>query len=83
MEELYNLYQKRIGLTLQELLESMRSIIDSAIIGAYIVAAFAGGNFALKKAHDKIQKMALEKAATGLGSMEKIARGMTGKRLNF
>ena len=61
----------------------MKNLIDSAIMGAYIFAALAGGNFALKKAHDTIQRMALEKAASGLGSMEKIARGMTGKKLNF
>ncbi|MGB0454974.1 MAG: hypothetical protein ACPGJV_14785 [Bacteriovoracaceae bacterium] len=61
----------------------MKTIIDSAIMGAYIFATLAGGSFALNKAHDKVQKMALEKAASGLGSMEKISRGITGKKLNF
>ncbi|MCT4642770.1 MAG: hypothetical protein N4A33_10795 [Bacteriovoracaceae bacterium] len=57
----------------------MKTLIDTFVIAIYALVISLGGKYTLKTIHDQVQMMALEKAAIGLGSMEKIARNLTTK----
>lgn len=48
----------------------MEKIIDGILTAAYLLMITLGGGYTLKKTHDWIRNAALEKAATGLGSLE-------------
>ena len=48
----------------------MRLIIEGIIAGLILTFGVSGGGIALKKANSYIQKLALEKASQGLGSLE-------------
>jgi hypothetical protein len=61
----------------------MKTLFDSLIIGIYLVSIALAGKYSLSYITFKVQKMALEKTAQGLGDLEPITQRMTGKRLNF
>lgn len=61
----------------------MEKIIDGILTAAYLLMITLGGGYTLKKTHDWIRNAALEKAATGLGSLEKSTQIMTGGKLDF
>lgn len=61
----------------------MDKIIDGILTAVYLVVLTTGGSFALKKVYYITRNAALEKAATGLGSLEASARIMTGGKLDY
>ena len=56
----------------------MSKIIDTLIIGIYMLSIAFAGKYSLAYLAHKIQYMALEKVALGLGYLEPIAQRMTG-----
>jgi hypothetical protein len=61
----------------------MEKIIDSIIVATFAVATAYGGHYALKSMYEWSRYHALEKAAQGLGSLEKASQIMTGGKLDF
>ncbi len=61
----------------------MKALLDSLVIGIYLSAIAMGGKYTLAYIAQKVQYLALEKAAQGLGDLETITQRLTGKRLNF
>ena len=61
----------------------MEKIIDGILTAAYLVLITVGGGWTLQKAYHWTRNAALEKAATDLGSLEKVSRTMTGGKLDF
>lgn len=61
----------------------MKQLIDAIMVGVVLVATYQGGKYTLKQTVLYVQKLALEKAATGLGDLEPATRKMTGTRLDF
>lgn len=61
----------------------MEKIIDGILMAAYLVLVTVGGGWTLQKAYYWTRNVALEKAATDLGSLEKASRIMTGGKLDF
>ncbi|MEK6706129.1 MAG: hypothetical protein AABZ06_10095 [Bdellovibrionota bacterium] len=61
----------------------MEKIIDTLLMVVYITLVAAGGRYTLKQAVDWSQKLAMEKAAHGLGRLEPATRKMTGGKLDF
>ena len=62
----------------------MKTLIELLVASAVTaIIAFQGGKYGLRQAHDFIQRLALEKAARGLGRLESAAQTMTGGRLDF
>jgi len=60
----------------------MEKIIDGILTAAYLVI-FTVGGYIVQKAFYWTRNAALEKAATGLGSLEASTRKMTGGKLDF
>ena len=61
----------------------MRTLIDFLAIAIFSLITLQGGKDGLKKVHDYVQRLALEKAVQGLGSLEKTTQAMTGEKLDF
>lgn len=61
----------------------MEKIIDGVLAVAYVALITFGGSYALSKTYNWVRFAALEKAATGLGSLEKSSRIMTGGKLDY
>ncbi len=61
----------------------MDKLIDGILTAVYLVVLTAGGGYTLQKAYHWTRSAALEKAATGLGSLESSTRKMTGGKLDF
>lgn len=61
----------------------MEKIIDGVLTIAYLAIVTAGGGYTLHSVYNWSRHAALEKAATGLGSLEKSTRIMTGGKLDF
>lgn len=61
----------------------MEKVIDGVLTAAYLVLLTLGSGYTLQKAANWTRNMALEKAATGLGSLEASARIMTGGKLDY
>jgi hypothetical protein len=61
----------------------MDKIIDGVLTVAYLALFTLGSGYAAKKAFYWTRNAALEKAATGLGSLESSTRIMTGGKLDF
>jgi hypothetical protein len=61
----------------------MKALFDSLVIGIYLLALAAGGKYTLSYMAQKVQYLALEKAAHGLGDLEPITQRLTGRKLNF
>jgi len=56
----------------------MKEIIGAAI---FIVSLIGGGNYAMKKVHDSVRKVALEKSAKGLPSLTRLTKSLRGEKL--
>ena len=50
----------------------MRLIVETIVAALIITFGISSSGIALKKANSYIQKLALEKASQGLGSLEKV-----------
>ncbi|MEI7973485.1 MAG: hypothetical protein WCH11_03870 [Bdellovibrio sp.] len=61
----------------------MEKIIDSIATLLSVILIALGGHYTLKQVAAWSQKMALEKAAQGLGKLEPAAQKMTGGKLDF
>jgi hypothetical protein len=61
----------------------MEKIIDGVLTAAYVVLLTFGSGYSVRKAYFWTRNAALEKAATGLGSLESSTRIMTGGKLDF
>ncbi|MDD4976794.1 MAG: hypothetical protein PHY93_20735 [Bacteriovorax sp.] len=61
----------------------MEKIIDGVLTIAYLGLLTFGGGYTLEKGCQWIKHAALEKASTGLGSLEAPTRQMTGGKLDF
>lgn len=61
----------------------MEKIIDGVLTIAYLALVTVGGGYTLHGVYSWSRNVALEKAATGLGSLEKSTRIMTGGKLDF
>jgi hypothetical protein len=61
----------------------MKALLDSIVIGVYLLAIAMGGKYSLSYMAQKVQGLALEKAAQGLGVLEPVTQRLTGKKLNF
>lgn len=61
----------------------MDKIIDGVLTAAFLIIFTVGGGYSVKKAYYWTRNAALEKAATGLGSLETSTRKMTGGKLDF
>jgi hypothetical protein len=61
----------------------MDKIIDGVLTAVYLVIFTIGSGDTVEKAYYWIRNAALEKAATGLGSLEASTRKMTGSKLDF
>lgn len=61
----------------------MDKIIDGILTAVYCLVLTAGSGFTLHKVYNWTRNAALEKAATGLGSLEATTRKMTGGKLDF
>jgi hypothetical protein len=61
----------------------MDKIIDGVLTAVYCVLLTAGTGFTIHKVYNWTRYAALEKAATGLGSLESSTRIMTGGKLDF
>lgn len=61
----------------------MDEIIGGVLTIAYLAALTFGGGYSLHKVYNWTRNAALEKAATGLGSLESPTRIMTGGKLDF
>lgn len=61
----------------------MDKIIDGVLTVAYLFLLTAGSGYTVKKVYFWTRNAALEKAATGLGSLEAPTRIMTGGKLDF
>lgn len=61
----------------------MEKLIDGILTAVYLVVFTAGSGYTLQKTYNWARHAALEKAATGLGSLEKPTRIMTGGKLDF
>ncbi len=61
----------------------MEKIIDGILAAVYLVLFTVGGGYTINKAYQWTRNAALEKAATGLGSLEAPTRKMTGGKLDF
>ena len=61
----------------------MDKLIDGILTAVYVVIMTVGGGYTLQKAYNWTRNAALEKAATGLGSLEAPTRKMTGGKLDF
>ncbi|MDO9181876.1 MAG: hypothetical protein Q7U04_05690 [Bacteriovorax sp.] len=61
----------------------MEKIIDGILTAAYLVIFTIGTGYSVQKVFYWTRNAALEKAATGLGSLEASTRKMTGGKLDF
>lgn len=61
----------------------MEKIIDGVLMAAYLTLLALGGHYSLRHAAAWSQRLALEKAHQGLGSLERSARIMTGGKLDY
>lgn len=61
----------------------MDKIIDRVLTAVYLVLLTAGSGYTLEMVYQWTKHAALEKAATGLGSLESSTRIMTGGKLDF
>jgi hypothetical protein len=61
----------------------MEKLIDGILTAAYFLMITFGAGYTLQKAHNWMRYAALEKVATGLGSLEKSTQTMTGGKLDF
>ena len=61
----------------------MKQLIDAIMVGVMLVATYQGGKYTLKQTAAYVQRLALEKAATGLGDLEPATRRMTRENLDF
>ena len=61
----------------------MDKIIDGILTVVYLVIFTAGSGYTVEKTYNWARHAALEKAATGLGSLESSTRKMTGGKLDF
>ena len=61
----------------------MDKLIDGILTAVYLVVITVGGGYTLQKTYNWTRNAALEKAATGLGSLEASTRKMTGGKLDF
>lgn len=61
----------------------MDKIIDGILTAVYCLVLTAGSGLTLHKVYNWTRNAALEKAATGLGSLEATTRKMTGGKLDF
>lgn len=61
----------------------MEKLIDAILMVVYGVVIATGGRYTLHQAAVWSQKIALEKAAKGLGQLEPVTRKMTGGKLDF
>ena len=62
---------------------NMKTLIDILVVSLFSIAAIQGSRYGLEKTATFIQMLALEKAATGLGSLESATQKMTGGKLDF
>ena len=61
----------------------MKNLIDTLIVGIYLIAGIWGGKYTLSHIAHKTKMMALEKAARGLDDLGPITQRMTGKKYNW
>jgi hypothetical protein len=61
----------------------MEKIIDGILTAAYLVIFTVGSGYTVQKAFYWTRNAALEKVATGLGSLEISTRKMTGDKLDY
>ena len=61
----------------------MEKIIDGILTFVYLVVFTAGSGYTIHGVYNWSRNAALEKAAKGLGSLEKSTRIMTGGKLDF
>lgn len=61
----------------------MEKIIDGILTAAYLLIFTVGSGYTAKKTFCWTRNAALEKVATGLGSLEASTRKMTGGKLDF
>jgi len=61
----------------------MEKIIDGIVTVIYLAVFTFGGGYSLKKAYNWSRNVSFEKVATGLGSLEKSSKAMTGGKLDF
>lgn len=63
--------------------QNMDKIIDGVLTVAYLLIFTMGSGYTAQKALVWTRNIALEKAATGLGSLESASRKMTGGKLDY
>ena len=61
----------------------MEKLIDAVLTLVSVVVISAGGSYTVREVHDWSKKMALQKAAKGLGRLESTTQKMTGGKLDF
>lgn len=61
----------------------MEKIIDGILTTVVAVLIAMGGKYTLEQTYIWARHKALEKAATGLGSLEKASRTLTGGKLDY
>lgn len=61
----------------------MEKLIDAILIAVFATLIAAGGRYSIHQVAVWSQKLALEKAAQGLGQLEPATRKMTGGKLDF
>lgn len=61
----------------------MDKLIDGILTALFLVILTLGPGYALKKVYYWTRNAALEKVATGLGSLEASSRIMTGGKLDY
>lgn len=61
----------------------MDKIIDGILTVVYLAIFTVGSGYTVQKTYYWARNAALEKAATGLGSLESSTRKMTGGKLDF
>jgi hypothetical protein len=57
----------------------MKEIIGSVI---FIVSLIGGSSYTLKKVHDSVRKVALEKSAKGMPSLTRLTKSLRGEKTN-
>ena len=61
----------------------MEKLIDGILTTVLAVLVAFGGKYTLEQTYVWVRHKSLEKAATGLGSLEKASRTLTGGRLDY
>ena len=61
----------------------MKILIDLLLVSFFSLIAFQGARYGFEQVEVLIQKMAIEKASQGLGSLESATQTLTDGKLDF